>query len=241
MIRSPLLSDIAEIARLNQIVHAMHADKAPTRFKLPAGPETFIAWFTPILQAQDSFVVVAEVSGKVVGYLYAKEEKKAESWVRPAAHFFMLHHIAVNPAFQRDGYGSNLMNALFAIRLPAGDLIGAISLGINLPNQMAELGYWIGMPFWNKGFCTDAARRVLQFGFDELGLNKIYARHLGGNTGSARVMQKIGMTKEGMLRQHVMKYGVLNDIVEYGILKSEYEKLQTKPIAKTCVNPPANL
>src|SRR6478609_362345 len=86
-------------------------------------------------------------------------------------------------------------NAIFAIRSPSGDLYGAINLSLNMNDQRGELGYWIGLPFWNKGICTDAARRLIQFGFDDLGLNKIYARHLGGNTGSGRVMEKIGMTK----------------------------------------------
>lgn len=131
----------------------------------------------------------------------------AEKWI--ASH--LLHYLEKR-------------NAVFAVRSPTGDVIGAINLGLNMKDEMAELGYWIGVPFWNKGFCTDAARRVVQFGFDELGLNRIYARHLDGNTGSGRVMEKIGMKKEGILRQHVMKNGVLNDIVEYGMLRSEYEK-----------------
>ncbi|MGB6220114.1 GNAT family N-acetyltransferase [Haloferula sp.] len=115
-------------------------------------------------------------------------------------------------------------NAVFAVRSTSGDLYGAINLGLNMNDQIGELGYWIGVPFWNKGFCTDAARRLIQFGFDDIGLNKIYARHLGGNAGSGRVMEKIGMKKEGIQRQHTMKNGELRDIVEYGILKSEYKK-----------------
>jgi len=116
-------------------------------------------------------------------------------------------------------------NAVFAIRSSTtGELYGAINLGLNMPHQNGELGYWIGVPFWNKGFCTDAARRLIEFGFDDIGLNKIYARHLGGNAGSGRVMEKIGMKKEGIQRQHTIKNGELRDIVEYGILKSEYKK-----------------
>ena len=115
------------------------------------------------------------------------------------------------------------MNAVFAIRSPLGDLYGAINLRLQMHDQLGEMGYWIGVPFWNKGICTDAARRLIQFGFEDLGLNKIHARHLGGNAGSGRVMDKCGMTKEGVLRQHAMKNGVWRDIVEYGILKAEYE------------------
>ncbi|MCC5845746.1 MAG: GNAT family N-acetyltransferase [Verrucomicrobia bacterium] len=113
MIRPPVFSDLKAIARLNRLVHEMHAQNAPAHFKQPSGTDDFLSWFTPVLQERDSFVVVAEVSGDVVGYLYAKEVKKAESWIRPGTHFFMLHHIAVDPSFQRGGYGSGLMNALF--------------------------------------------------------------------------------------------------------------------------------
>ncbi len=129
----------------------------------------------------------------------------AEKWI--ASH--LLHYLEKK-------------NVVFAIRSPSGELYGAINLSLRLDNQMGELGYWVGFPFWNKGFCTDAARRLIQFGFEELGLNKIYARHMLGNVGSGRVMQKIGMTMEGIQRQHTIKNGELRDIVEYGILKSEY-------------------
>ncbi|GAA5482745.1 GNAT family N-acetyltransferase [Haloferula sargassicola] len=113
-------------------------------------------------------------------------------------------------------------NVVFAIRSRAGDLYGAINLSLRMGDQWGELGYWIGLPFWNKGYCTDAARRVVRFGFEEMGLNKIYARYLEGNGGSGRVMEKIGMIREGIQRQHAMKDGVLRDVVEYGILRSEY-------------------
>lgn len=115
-------------------------------------------------------------------------------------------------------------NAAFAVRSPSGDLIGAMNLSLKPGDQLAELGYWIAVPFWGQGYCTDAARRMIQFGFEDLGLNKIYARHLGINPASGRVMQKSGMTREGVQRQHTLKNGVLMDIVEYGILRSEYEQ-----------------
>lgn len=115
-------------------------------------------------------------------------------------------------------------NAVFAIRSSTtGELYGAISLGLNMHHQNAEMGYWMGVPFWNQGFCTEAACRLIQFGFEDIGLNKICSRHLVGNPGSGRVMEKSGMKKEGLLRQHIFKDGIAVDIVEYGILKSEYK------------------
>lgn len=102
-------------------------------------------------------------------------------------------------------------------------LIGAIGLVINQRYERAELGYWVGKPYWNQGYGTEAARAVLQYGFEVLRLHRIHASHLKRNPASGRVMQKIGMTYEGCSRQHVKKWGVFEDLERYGILKSEHK------------------
>jgi RimJ/RimL family protein N-acetyltransferase len=112
----------------------------------------------------------------------------------------------------------------FAVALRDDTLIGAISLHLNQDNERAELGYWIGKPYWGQGYCTEAARAVLQYGFEMLGLNRIHARHLARNPASGRVMQKIGMRHEGSLRKHAKKWGVFEDIEVYGILRDEHAK-----------------
>ena len=114
--------------------------------------------------------------------------------------------------------------AIFAIVLSASDeLLGAIGLGIWKEHARGEIGYWIGKPYWNNGFCTEAAREVMRFGFEELGLSSIFACHFRGNEASGRVMQKLGMVKEGTLRQHVIKWGVAEDLVFYDILRREFQ------------------
>ncbi|MBU2608357.1 MAG: GNAT family N-acetyltransferase, partial [Chloroflexi bacterium] len=62
----------------------------------------------------------------------------------------------------------------------------------------------------------------LGYGFEVLGLNRIHARHFTRNPASGRVMQKIGMTHEGSLRQHIKKWGQLEGLEVCGILRSEY-------------------
>ncbi|OHA04084.1 MAG: GNAT family N-acetyltransferase [Candidatus Sungbacteria bacterium RIFCSPHIGHO2_02_FULL_52_23] len=109
----------------------------------------------------------------------------------------------------------------FAIAL-SGELIGAISLEITREFDRAELGYWIGKPYWGQGYATEAGHAVLAYGFGELGLNRIFAYHFSRNPASGRVMQKIGMTHEGHLRQHTKKWGVYEDEEIYGILKSDF-------------------
>jgi ribosomal-protein-alanine N-acetyltransferase len=112
----------------------------------------------------------------------------------------------------------------FAItRKPDGVLLGAISLMDISKGHQAELGYWVGKPHWNQGYCTEAASAVLRYGFSVLGLIRIHAHFLTRNPASGRVMQKLGMRHEGCRRQHVMKWGKHEDIELYGILKCEWE------------------
>lgn len=114
--------------------------------------------------------------------------------------------------------------AVFAITIAStGELVGAIGLGIRTEHRRAELGYWVGKPYWNHGYCTEAAAAVVQWGFDRLGLERIHATHFARNPASGRVMQKLGMKHEGMLRGHIYKWGVPEDLECYGILRSEVE------------------
>ena len=112
----------------------------------------------------------------------------------------------------------------FAVTLRDGDaLIGCIGLIMNQRHSRGTLGYWVGKPWWNSGYCTEAALAVLQYGLEELGLHRIVATHFARNPASGRVMQKIGMTHEGCLRQHVKKGEGFEDLEYYAVLRSEYE------------------
>ena len=75
----------------------------------------------------------------------------------------------------------------------SGELIGGMSF-VELKGDEAEIGYWIGVPYWGQGYCTEAGLAMIAFGKDALCLCKITARHLSTNPGSGRVMQKLGMS-----------------------------------------------
>jgi RimJ/RimL family protein N-acetyltransferase len=105
-------------------------------------------------------------------------------------------------------------------------LIGVIHLELAQRHSRGELGYWIGKPYWNRGYATEAAEAVLRYGFETLGLHRIWAAHFGSNPASGRVLEKIGMTCEGTRRQHVRKWGRYEDLAGYGMLRAEYEKRQ---------------
>jgi RimJ/RimL family protein N-acetyltransferase len=75
---------------------------------------------------------------------------------------------------------------------------------------------------WNRGYCTDAARTLMNYGFSALGLNRIQAMHFPRNPASGRVMQKLRMTREGLLHQYVCSRGTFEDLVLYSILRHEF-------------------
>ena len=112
---------------------------------------------------------------------------------------------------------------VFAItRKGSGELIGAMGLLLKREHEKAELGYWIGKPYWGQGYCTEAARAVLRYAFTDGGLNRVHAYHFHHNPASGRVMQKLGMKHEGRLRQHVKRWGKFVDNELYSILRSEF-------------------
>ena len=104
-------------------------------------------------------------------------------------------------------------------------LIGGMVLRLDQKNENAELGYWIGKPYWNCGYATEAAEAVVAYGFEVLKLNRIHAKHFKRNPASGRVLEKIGMHYEGCLRQHIKKWGNFEDIMGYGMLKSDFNSL----------------
>jgi len=109
-------------------------------------------------------------------------------------------------------------SAIFAITLKnSGQLIGAIGLSMQQQYKLAELGYWIGEEYWNQGFCTEAAKAVLNYAFDSLHLHKVTANHFAGNPASGRVMEKAGMHYEATLKSHILHWGKYKDLVCYAI------------------------
>ena len=113
--------------------------------------------------------------------------------------------------------------AVFAITFKADrELVGAVGLQVDRSFDRANLGYWIGEPFWGLGYCTEAATSIVEYGFAELKLQRMYAQHFARNPASGRVLQKIGMSKEGTARQHIKKWGKFEDLVLYGLLRNEW-------------------
>ena len=129
--------------------------------------------------------------------------------------------IATHPRSFSNGEG-----VTFAIALKTNHtFIGCISImGISKTHRRGEAGYWIGAEFWNQGYCTEALKALIEFGFREMGLNKITSRHMPKNPQSGKVMLKAGMKQEGVLKDDCFRYGQFEDSVVYGILACDYSK-----------------
>ena len=106
----------------------------------------------------------------------------------------------------------------FAITLRSdGSFVGVISLHRDADANAAELSYWVGKPFWNQGYATEAVKAVLRHGLADLGLDRVFAAHFARNPASGRVMQKAGMLHEGFLKAHTEKWGKFEDLELYGV------------------------
>ena len=104
-----------------------------------------------------------------------------------------------------------------------GELYGAIGLSNNVLFQQGELAYWIGEEFWGNGYATEAAQAIVDFAFRKKNYHKVFARYFGSNPASGKVMEKIGMKKEGLLTDHVKKDDRFEDLVYYGIVNTVNE------------------
>jgi ribosomal-protein-alanine N-acetyltransferase len=94
---------------------------------------------------------------------------------------------------------------VFAITLRnTNELCGSMGLKISWKHERGELGYWIGVPFWNQGYCTEAGRVVLEFGFTRLSLNTVVAHHFVRNPTSGRIPAKTRHEVRGPLAQSIL-------------------------------------
>ncbi|MFL5638558.1 MAG: GNAT family N-acetyltransferase [Gemmatimonadaceae bacterium] len=120
-------------------------------------------------------------------------------------------------------------SATFAIvGKKTGALVGAMSLMIKREHRRAELGYWIALDCWNRGYATEAAERTIDFGFETLGLHRIEARHFVRNPASGRVMLKLGMQQEGVERDWAIKWNRFETLAVYSILEPEWRAARAR-------------
>ncbi|MAS32388.1 MAG: GNAT family N-acetyltransferase [Anaerolineaceae bacterium] len=112
---------------------------------------------------------------------------------------------------------------MFAIERKSNeDMIGYCDVEVQADHQRGEIAYWIGLPYWWQGYATEAAKRVVRFGFEDLALNRIYAYVMKRNEASAHVLQKAGLIYEGTQRHGTRKNDVYEDVDFYGLLREDW-------------------
>ena len=110
-----------------------------------------------------------------------------------------------------------------------GRAVGTVALWIDRRHGRAEFGYTLARWLWGRGLMTEAVSALIDEAFATLPLRKVNARALAPNIGSIRVMEKAGMQFEAVLRQHFSHRGEVFDLVHYGLLRDEWERLAGNP------------
>jgi RimJ/RimL family protein N-acetyltransferase len=113
----------------------------------------------------------------------------------------------------------------FAVTGAAETMLGGIGLDrqSDVYRHSAELGYWLGRAHWGRGVATAAVNAICRYGFETIGLRRIYACVFAPNTASSRVLEKVGFRLEGTHRKAVWKDGELYDELMYGLLPEYVE------------------
>lgn len=108
---------------------------------------------------------------------------------------------------------------MFAISV-SDEAVGGIgfTLHSDVERVSAEVGYWLGEPFWGRGIATEALRAVTRLAIDLYGLTRVYAVPFAGNGASARVLEKAGYTLEARMRRSACKDGVIVDQLLYAFV-----------------------
>ncbi len=105
-----------------------------------------------------------------------------------------------------------------------GKVIGVISIHVDWKDKKGEIGYWLGKRYWNQGLMTETVQLIKKFGFDQLNLNRIYARVFENNIGSNKLLEKCGFQLEGNFREVNFRYNQWHNELWFGILRREYKK-----------------
>ncbi len=146
-----------------------------------------------------------EVSRTLAAVPHPYDEAMARNWISPA-----LRQGAAGATYH------------FAIERGADELvIGGI--GLELANTAkAELGYWLGRPYWGQGYGAEAAGRVIEFGFDDLLLDGIVSAPLPTNAASIAILEKLGFTFQCREQQYFPARGENKEVMSFALSRADY-------------------
>ncbi|WP_102335216.1 GNAT family N-acetyltransferase [Salimicrobium jeotgali] len=136
-------------------------------------------------------------------------------------HPYTVEHAETWIATHEEAIEEGTAYPLAIIEKKSGELTGTMTLRVNRKHKNGELAYWVGRPFWGKGYASEAARRIADFGFDELELERMWGRAMADNIPSQQVMRKVGLRYEGALRHEVLHDGEFRDTYMYGMIRAD--------------------
>jgi len=104
------------------------------------------------------------------------------------------------------------------------EFCGLIELrDIDHEHLQGELSFWLAIKAWGHGYMSEGVQVIVQYGFEALNLNRLYAYHMLRNPATGRVLEKNGFKQEGLLRQRVQKWGQYEDVVLWAILRQDWQ------------------
>ena len=154
--------------------------------------------------------------------------KKVEWINNPENNQFLHYDIPISVEGTEKWFDSHIndINRFDAVMEADGVPVGTIGLlSIDRKNSKAE--YYVAMgetAYKGKGVAKEASRLILQYGFEELGLNRIYLFTEIENIAAQKLFEKVGFTREGIIRQDIISHGKYVDRVAYGYLKEDWNK-----------------
>jgi len=148
----------------------------------------------------------ARISNTTLHIPHPYPDGMAESWIKTHTELWITGKTLIYAVCLKDD----------------NQLIGVVSLAFYSNRINAELAYWVGVPYWNQGYCTEACHCIMNFGFSNMKVNKIKAHHLAENPASGRVMVKNKMVQEGYFCQEVVKRNKLCDVAVYGVTRDNW-------------------
>lgn len=126
----------------------------------------------------------------------------------------------IRSALERFAAGTGITTGVFY----GGKLVGVVSYNqLNHTHHEGEIGYWLGQAYQGRGIMTRACKALLAYGFEELELHRVVIRCDVENQRSRAVAERLGFTREGILRQSILRCGRYRDMVLYSKLRREWE------------------
>ena len=171
-----------------------------------------------------------KISDTAIAVPHPYEDGMAEEWISTHSRLRQEGEEWIFAITHQEALGSDFEPTGESLSSKASSPVGAITLRLNPVHQHAELGYWIGVPYWGHGFATEAARRLMEFGFDELSLHRVHAHYLTRNEASGRVLTKLGMRHEGTIREYFLTRHGFEDVTLMGITRDAFLALQNRTI-----------